>query len=169
NRKLADSKLNRNGLPAGTAAPPFRVPRLDGGELSLVDYQGRRVLLVFSAPNCGPCNQLAPRLEQFHKRSAVIEILMVSRGEVAANRAKAKEHELTFPIGLQGHWEISRAYAKFATPVGYLIDERGMIAADVAVGVEPILALLESAGPTAAELGSRSGSREMLIDERRAQ
>jgi hypothetical protein len=29
----------------------------------------------------------------------------------------------------------------FATPIGYLIDERGIIARDVAVGVEPILAL----------------------------
>jgi len=29
----------------------------------------------------------------------------------------------------------------FATPIGYLIDEQGIIARDVAVGVEPILAL----------------------------
>jgi hypothetical protein len=29
----------------------------------------------------------------------------------------------------------------FATPIGYLIDEVGIIMADVAVGVEPILAL----------------------------
>jgi hypothetical protein len=29
----------------------------------------------------------------------------------------------------------------FATPVGYLIDEQGILASDVAVGVGPILAL----------------------------
>ena len=29
----------------------------------------------------------------------------------------------------------------FATPVGYLIDEQGILASDVAVGVAPILAL----------------------------
>jgi hypothetical protein len=43
---------------------------------------------------------------------------------------------------LQQHWEISRRYAMFATPVAYLIDVRGVIANDVAVGVAPILALL---------------------------
>jgi hypothetical protein len=33
----------------------------------------------------------------------------------------------------------------FATPVAYLIDERGIISHDVAVGVEPILAILAEA------------------------
>ena len=67
---------------------------------------------------------------------------MISRGEPKENRAKVKEHALTFPVVLQQQWEISRRYAMFATPIAYLINERGVIAADVAVGVEPILALL---------------------------
>jgi peroxiredoxin len=72
---------------------------------------------------------------------------MVSRGDQEAHRQKAAEHKLTFPIVLQKQWEISRAYAMFATPIAYLIDEAGMIAADVAVGVEPIRALLARAAP----------------------
>jgi hypothetical protein len=31
----------------------------------------------------------------------------------------------------------------FATPIGFLIDEQGILARDVAVGIEPILALAE--------------------------
>src|SRR5206468_1918024 len=54
NRSLSESRLNRGGLPAGTPAPAFRLPRLDGGEISLEEYRGRRVLLVFSDPHCGP-------------------------------------------------------------------------------------------------------------------
>ncbi len=42
---------------------------------------------------------------------------------------------------LQKQWEVSLQYAMFATPIGYLIDEQGILASDVAVGVEPILAL----------------------------
>jgi peroxiredoxin len=144
NRDLADSKLRRDGLPAGTPAPAFTLSTLEGAELSLEAYRGRRVLLVFSDPNCGPCNLLAPQLEQFHRRTGDAQVLMVSRGEAEANRAKAEEHGLTFPIGLQKQWEISRAYAMFSTPVAYLIDEEGVIAAEVATGVEPILALLAS-------------------------
>jgi peroxiredoxin len=100
------------------------------------------VLLVFSDPSCGPCDQLAPQLEQLTRRSAGIQVLMVSKGEAEANRAKAAQHGLTFPIVLQQQWEASKQYAKFATPIGYLIDEEGIIAKEIAIGVEPILALL---------------------------
>jgi len=36
----------------------------------------------------------------------------------------------------------------FATPMAYQIDESGMIAAEVAVGVEPILALMAKVNGT---------------------
>ena len=39
----------------------------------------------------------------------------------------------------------------FATPIGYLIDEQGIIARDVAVGVEPILALADEPARTTDE------------------
>jgi peroxiredoxin len=146
NRSLARSKINRDGLKAGTPAPDFRLPRLDGrGELSLSELLGRRVLLVFSSPSCGPCNELVPQLEEFHREHPEFELVMISKGEPKENRAKAKEQELTFPVVLQQHWEISRLYAMFATPIAYLIDESGIIIQDVAAGVEPIRALLREA------------------------
>jgi peroxiredoxin len=145
NRSLARSKIKRDGLKAGTRAPSFRLPRLDGGELSLEELRGRRVLLVFSSPHCGPCNTLAPELGKFHRAHADLALLMVSRGEPVENRAKVKEHGLTFPVVLQQQWEISRRYAMFSTPAAYLIDEAGIIASDVAVGADAILDLLKEA------------------------
>lgn len=143
---LARSRLNRNGLKAGTIAPDFQLPRIDGGELALAELRGERVLLVFSDPECGPCMELAPRLEGLHRRRGDLQVVMVSRREIEANRTKAGQLGLTFPIVLQRTWEISREYGMFATPVGYLIDEQGLIAKDVAVGVEPILSLAEEPG-----------------------
>ena len=145
NRSLARSRINRDGLKAGTPAPDFRLPRLDGGELALTELHGKRVFLVFSDPHCGPCAAVAPELQKFHREHPEIVVLMISRGEPKENRAKAKEHGLTFPIVLQQRWEISRLYAMFATPIAYLIDERGIITKEVAVGVEPILALIDGA------------------------
>jgi peroxiredoxin len=141
NKSLADSRLNRSGLEAGTPAPSFRLPRLDGLELTLEEYRGRRVLLIFSDPQCGPCDELAPRLEQLHRDRRDLQVLMVSRRDSETNRQKAKKLGITFPVVLQNNWEVSLLYAMFATPMGYLIDERGTIAADVAVGVQPILDL----------------------------
>src|SRR5207248_886550 len=99
-RTLAESKIPRNGLPAGTPAPNFTLPRLDGDDLSLEEFRGKQVLLVFSDPKCGPCMALAPQLEQAHRRSGAVQVLMVSRGEGEANREKVEEHGLTFPVVL---------------------------------------------------------------------
>src|SRR5882724_9297491 len=133
----------------GTPAPDFRLPRLDGrGELALTDLRGRRVLLVFSSPSCGPCDTVASELEKFYREHSDPEGVMISKGEPKENRAKVKEHGLTFPVVLQQQWEISRRYAMFATPIAYLIDEQGVIAHDVAVGTEPIFALMATAART---------------------
>jgi peroxiredoxin len=145
NRSLARSKIKRDGLKAGTTAPDFRLPRLDGrGELSLAELRGRRVVIIFSSPRCAPCDQLAPKLERFHLDQPELDLVMISQGEPGENRAKVKEHGLTFLVVLQPGWAISRLYATFATPAAYLLDPNGAIAHDVAIGAEPILNLLAS-------------------------
>jgi peroxiredoxin len=145
NHSLAGSRIKRDGLKAGTPAPDFRLPRLDGqGALSLADFRSRRVLIVFSSPRCEPCNELAPRLERFHRGRPDVELVMISNGEPDENRAKVKKHGLTFVVVLQQGWAASRDYAIFATPAAYLIDENGVITNDVAIGVEATVNLLGS-------------------------
>jgi hypothetical protein len=46
---------------------------------------------------------------------------------------------------LQDKWKLSKEYGIFATPVAFLIAENGVIARDVAVGKEAILALAADA------------------------
>ena len=157
NRSLAKSRLKRDGLKAGTPAPNFRLPRLDGtGDFNLEEFRGRRVLLIFSNPRCGPCNALAPELQNFHRRqedssgpnlatinsSTGVQLVMISQGEVSEIRASAKGDGLTFPIVLQQSWRVSRQYATFATPTACLINESGIVAADMALGAHPILKLM---------------------------
>jgi len=154
-RSLTRSKLKRDGLKAGTPAPDFRLPRLDGrGDLSLDELRGRQVLLVFSSPHCGPCNTLAPKLQKFHRKHPDVAVVMISRGEPAENQAKVEEHRVTFPVVLQQQWEISREYAMFATPVAYSIDQAGVIANDVAVGVDAIRELMAEVDHRTAPVGS---------------
>jgi peroxiredoxin len=153
-RSLAASRINRKGLKAGDVAPDFRLPQLDGQALELAELRGKRLLLVFSDPECGPCDELAPQLERIHRQSTDLQLLMVSRRDIETNRAKVARLGLTFPVVLQKSWEISLRYGMFATPIGYLIDERGTIVRDVAVGVAPILALV-SESSFAIDAGTR--------------
>jgi peroxiredoxin len=136
------------------------LPRLDGGELALADLRGGRVLLVFSDPNCGPCDELAPRLQELHVQRPDLQVVVISRRDAAATRAKADALGLTYPIVMQRQWEVSLKYGMFATPIGYLVDEQGILLCDVAVGVAPILALADEPRPPAAEpsLNGRAAS-----------
>jgi peroxiredoxin len=154
---LARSRLNRSGLKAGATAPEFRLPRMDSGELSLADLRGGRVLLVFSDPNCGPCDELAPRLQELHLTRPDLQVVVISRRDGEATRAKAELLGLTYPVVLQKQWEISLQYGMFATPIAYLIDEQGVLLSDVAVGVEPILALAEERTSVGGMEPSRNG------------
>ena len=141
---VAGSRINREGLPDATPAPDFTLPDLAGEQRTLAEFRGKRVLLVFSDTECGPCQALVPELAELHQlhQANNLEVVMISRGGEKANKDKAEQHCLSFPVLLQRRWEVSRKYGIFATPVGYLIDEEGVFAKDVAVGSKAILALV---------------------------
>ncbi len=143
-KPLSESRIIRDGLKAGTAAPSFTLPDIHGDNVALEDFRGQPVVLVLSDPHCGPCDALAPRLASISEaaRGSGVQLLMVSRGEIAESRAKAEQHRLDFPVLVQQRWEISKAFGIFATPVAFLIGEDGVIQRDVAQGGEAILALI---------------------------
>jgi peroxiredoxin len=137
------SEPKRPGLPAGTPAPAFRLPDLDGTSHELEEFRGKRVLLVFSEPECAPCQPLAKELARRERRNRLgdLQVVMISRGDPETNRERAREHGIRFPVLLQERYEVAKEYAMFATPVAYLIDEQGTIAKDVAIGPDAILQL----------------------------
>jgi len=148
-RPASGSRLERHGLRAGTPAPRVDLTDLNGGRVALESFRGRNVLLVFSDPNCPPCDALAPhltRLERSHRGNG-LSLVMVSRGDVEANRRKAVEHGFRFPVLLQRRWEVSKEFGIFATPVGFLIGPDGVIARDVGIGMDEIMALVADPAP----------------------
>jgi peroxiredoxin len=142
-RPLSESRVEREGLKAGTPAPAFSLPDVHGRTTTLEEFRGRRVLLVFTDPHCGPCDALAPELVRLHKehQGNGLAVVMVGRGDAEENRRKAAGHGFEFPFVLQDRWRLSKEYGIFATPVAFLIDERGVIARNVATGADEVLAL----------------------------
>jgi peroxiredoxin len=144
NRWMVFSSTRGSGLKAGTRAPVFLLPDLQGRMVSLEEYRGRRVLLVFSDPQCEPCDELAPHLVRLHREHANdgLGVILVGRGNAEENHRKAEEHGFEFPVLLQDRkWKVSKEYGILATPAAFLIGEDGVIARDAAVGKDPILAL----------------------------
>jgi peroxiredoxin len=142
-KDIRHSRITRDGLSAGTPAPEFSLPDLAGKIHTSSEFRGKRILLVFSDPDCGPCQQLAPTLAQLHQSLGPgnPQIVMISRGDPETNRMKAEQHGITFPLLIQPGWAVSKEYGIFATPVGYLINQDGQIEHDVAIGAEAILQL----------------------------
>jgi peroxiredoxin len=137
----------RDGLPPGSPAPTFRLPTLSGGTVSLEQLRGSEALLVFSDPECGPCEALAEDLAHWHRSlgDEAPPVVMISRGEREMNRRKVEEHGIEFPVAIQPAWKVSKAYGIFSTPVGFLIDENGVIVREVARGPEAVMALAHDA------------------------
>ena len=140
---LTESRIVRDGLEPGTPAPGFNLLDIHGGTVSLEQFRGRKVLLVFSDPQCGPCDQLAPELARLHRKHAGngLDFVMVGRGDAEQNKKKAVQHGIDFPVLLQEKWKVSRQYGIFATPVAFLIGKDGVIARNVAMGPDQIITL----------------------------
>jgi len=145
-RPLSESRIERDGIKAGTAAPGFALPDIDGRRVDLAEYRGRRVLLVFSDPECGPCEALMPDLvarERSHGDE--FAVILVGRGDVAENRGRRDRYGARFPIVVQRGWTISKQYGIFSTPAAFLIGPDGILEQDVARGGAEILQLADVA------------------------
>ena len=147
------------GLPVGTPAPDWTAPSVHGPALGLSDVlaRGRPALLVFVDPGCGPCTALLPEVAQWQRdHTDRLTVVAVSRGDAAANRAEATEHELTHLL-LQRDREIADAYRADGTPAAVLVGADGRIASPVrggAAGVRELLGIaLRPAPPPAAGPG----------------
>jgi methylamine dehydrogenase accessory protein MauD len=121
------SRLGRGGLKPGKRAPDFILPCVAGGEVSLHDFAGRRVFLVFTQSGCKPCHRVAPELNRLHDAGEV-QVLVVNNGEEEATRQWAAEVKARFPVLRQQQFSVSKRYEMYATPFAFLIDERGVIA-----------------------------------------
>jgi thiol-disulfide isomerase/thioredoxin len=131
------------GLPVGTAAPEFEVAGADGRPVTLAGLlaAGRPLLLVFSDPECGPCQSLLPDLATWQAEHAGrFTAALISRGGMAANAAEAGRYDLAH-LGVQRDREVAVAYAYGGTPSAVAVAADGRIASRVAAGPDGVRAL----------------------------
>ena len=122
------SRVGRSGLRPGKKAPGFTLSSIAGGEVGLEQYAGRKLLLVFMQPCCGPCHTIVPELNRLQD-TGVMQVLVIQNGDTEAVRRWLKEIRPHFPVAVQERFNLSKRYEVFATPFAFLIDEHGVIAA----------------------------------------
>jgi len=125
-------------LPAGTRAPDFTLSDANARQVSLSDFAGRPVVLVFYpldwSPTCS--DQLSlyqTEQDEFDRRGA--QLVGISVDSLYSHRAWAAVRRLTFPLlaDFRPKGEVARRYHVWRTGDGfseralYVIDEDGTI------------------------------------------
>ncbi len=117
-------RLGRDGLKPGKKAPDFTLPSASGQQVSLHEFGGRRVLLVFTQSGCSPCKKIVPELNRLGPAE---QVLVVNNSDLEAARKWSADAKARFPVLAQDKFSISKKYEVFATPFAFLIDEKGVI------------------------------------------
>lgn len=124
----------KSGLAENQIAPDFKLKTLDGKEVKLSDYRGKKVILNFWATWCPPCKEEIPQMEQYYKKQAKedhVEILAVNLTKADKDKKYiqefAKSYDITYPILLDEEGKQQEQYEIVTIPTTYFIDAKGKI------------------------------------------
>ena len=117
------------GLAAGTPAPTFSAPDLNGNLLRLTDYAGKPVMVTFWSPDCFACREELPALQAIaaDPKANVTLLTIVSKVPAAEVEEFVKAQGLTFPVMLDETGAIAHDYKITGIPTSYFINPDGKV------------------------------------------
>lgn len=121
-----------SALGAGTQAPQFELPAMDGSKFSLKDALSRGpVLAVFLKISCPICQYALPYFERIYKAHGRknVSIVGISQNERNDTAQFVKKYGVTFPVLLDDTktFAVSNAYGLTNVPTAFWIAEDGNI------------------------------------------
>ncbi|MEJ5311183.1 MAG: TlpA disulfide reductase family protein [Anaerolineae bacterium] len=137
------------GLEIGKQIPSLTLHETNGQPISLNDYLGSYLLVVFSTTDCPYCIDLYDDLRSYDQkfRPTNVHLLLVSRASNEENEKLKKEQGFEFPV-LNATKEDFNKFPISATPTLILIDEDGNTrACNIVSRVEEIITFVNTYVP----------------------
>ena len=119
-----------SAAPDKTPALDFKLKDLDGKEVSLSDFKGKKVFLNFWASWCPPCKAEMPDIEKLYNetKDSDLVILAINLGESKKDVTSFLENnKYNFPVLLDSDQTIAQQYNVQYIPTSFFIDEDGNI------------------------------------------
>jgi peroxiredoxin len=131
-----------SALTAGTPAPAFDLPAIDGPRFSLQDALSRGpVLAIFFKISCPVCQYALPFFERIYKTygGKQLSIVGISQNDKPDTAAFLKKYGVTFPVLLDDTktYPVSNAYGLTTVPTAFWISEAGEIEVSSVSWVRP--------------------------------
>jgi peroxiredoxin len=114
----------------GEMAPDFALPAATGGNVRLSEHRGEVVLLTFWSSQCAVCvTQLASLgdLQATYRSAGLVTFGVSVEDDLKRARRFATAHAGRFPLLIDRHKSVSRAYRIEELPTTVLIDRRGRV------------------------------------------
>lgn len=142
------------GAEVGTELAHFELSDLDGNRVDTRTWAGQQTLLVNWSPQCGYCVNIAADLGAAVSGLAEhgVRLVLLAAGDLDTNRALVAEHGLTATVLLRADAEFDDPFPAMGTPVAYLLDAEGRVAAPLAYGAADVPALVAFAQGMAPEV-----------------
>lgn len=127
----------------GKAAPPVKLPQLDGGTFDLAQHKGKDIVLLdFWATWCGPCVAEMPVLakvaDEYRSRGVILRAINLQE-EPAKVKQFLAEQKLDVTVVLDANGKVSAPYDPSGIPLLVVIDKQGIVR-KVHRGFNPMIA-----------------------------
>jgi cytochrome c biogenesis protein CcmG/thiol:disulfide interchange protein DsbE len=117
----------------GSKAPDFTLQTTDGGNMSLSDLKGSKVMVNLWSTRCVPCVSEMPHIQAIHDKwsSKGLKILAVNVNDNAQKaQSFADENGLTFTILIDSKSQMFQLFClQQVIPITLFIDEEGILQA----------------------------------------
>ncbi|MCK5579589.1 MAG: TlpA family protein disulfide reductase [Planctomycetes bacterium] len=110
--------------------PNFTLSDLQGNQVSLSDFQGKTVLLVFWATWCPPCRKEVPLLKELHQKYQGKEFKIVAvNTDRNVNKVKkfARDNKINYLVLHDSQQIASNLYKIRFIPSNFVIDSNGKL------------------------------------------